>query len=66
MCIHKVSQNSDETEIMFEGDRNSFQRNVKIIDTFGGKSGLILKAGKTSAIWLGSKRNLPIRYIYHI
>ena len=38
MCIHKVSQNSDETEIMFEGDRNSFERTIKITDIFGEKN----------------------------
>ena len=51
---HKISQYADDTEIMLEGDRNSFERTIKIIDIFGGKSGLFLNAGKTSAIWLGS------------
>ena len=44
---------------MLEGDRNSFERTVKITDIFGVKSGLFLNAGKTSAIWLGSRRNSP-------
>ena len=52
---HKISQYADDTEIMLEGNRNSFDRTIKIIDIFGKKSGLFLNAGKTSAIWLGSR-----------
>ena len=48
---------------MSEDDKNSFEETVKIINTFGNKSGLLLNAGKTSAIWLGSKRNSPIKYM---
>ena len=48
---------------MLEGDKNSFEETVKIINTFGNKSGLFLNAGKTSAIWLGNKRNSPIKYM---
>ena len=51
---------------MLEGDRNSFERTIKIIDIFGKKSGLFLNAGKTSAIWLGSRRNSPVRYMPHL
>ncbi|WP_419635460.1 reverse transcriptase domain-containing protein, partial [Thiolapillus sp.] len=63
---HKISQYADDTEIMLEGDRNSFERTIKIIDIFGKKSGLFLNAGKTSAIWLGSRQNSPIRYMPHL
>ena len=51
---------------MLEGDRNSFERTVKTTDTFGKKSALFLNAGKTSAIWLCSRRNSPIRYMPHL
>ena len=34
-----------------------------MINTFGNKSGLLLNVGKTSAIWLGSNRNSPIKYM---
>ena len=34
---HKISQYVDDTEIMLEGDRNSFVRTIKIIDIFGEK-----------------------------
>ena len=63
---HKISQYADDTEIMLEGDRNSFERTIKIIDIFGKKSGLFLNAGKTSAIWLGSRRNSPTKYMPHL
>ena len=35
---HKISQYADDTEIMLEGDRNSFERTIKITDIFGGKN----------------------------
>ena len=46
---YKISQYTDDTENMLEGDKNSFEKTVKIINTFGNKSGLFLNAGKTSA-----------------
>ena len=54
---YKISQYADDTEITLEGDKNSFEETVKTINTFGKASGLFLNAGKTSAIWLGNKRN---------
>ena len=39
---YKISQYADDTEIMLEGDKNSFEETVKIINTFGNKSGLFL------------------------
>ena len=55
---YKISQYADDTEIMLESDQNSFEETVKIINTFGNKSGFFLSAGKTSAIWLGNKKKL--------
>ena len=63
---HKISQYADDTEIMLEGDKNSFEETIQTINTFGNKSGLFLNAGKTSAIWLGNGRNSPIRYMPHL
>ena len=60
---YTISQYADDTEIMLEGDKNSFEETVKIINTFGNKSGLFLNAGKTSGIWLGNKRNSSIKYM---
>ena len=60
---YKISQYADDTEIMLVGDKNSFEETAKIVNTFGNKSGLFLNAGKTSAIWLGNKRNSPIKYV---
>ena len=60
---YKISQYADDTEITLEGDKNSFEETVKTINTFGKASGLFLNAGKTSAIWLGNKRNL--RYLVY-
>ena len=35
---HKISQYADDTEIMLEGDRNSLERTITIIDIFGKKN----------------------------
>ena len=43
---HKISQYADDTEIMLEGDRNSFERTIKIIDIFGKKIRSLLECGK--------------------
>ena len=63
---YKISQYADDTEITLEGDKNSFEEIVKTINTFGKASGLFLNAGKTSAIWLGNKRNSPVNYMPHL
>ena len=47
---YKISQYADDSEIMLESDKNSFEETVKIINTFGNKSGLFLNAGKTSGL----------------
>ena len=62
----KKLQYAGDTEIMLEGDKNSFEETVKTINTFGKASGLFLNAGKTSAIWLGNKRNSPVKYMPHL
>ena len=36
------------------------------INTFGKASGLFLNAGKTSAIWLGNKRNSLVKYMPYL
>ena len=43
---HKISQYADDTEIMLEGNRNSFERTVKIIDTSGKKIRSLLECGE--------------------
>ena len=63
---YKISQYADDTEITLEGDKNSFEETVKTINTFGKASGLFLNAGKTSAIWLGYKRNSLVKYMPHL
>ena len=62
---HQIWQYADDTEIMLEGDNNSFKTTIKTIDVFAKMSGLFLNAGKTSAICLGSTRNSHVRYMPH-
>jgi hypothetical protein len=63
---HKIVQFADDTQMMSEGDANSFEQSIRTIDSFGKKSGLFMNSGKTQAIWLGSKRRSSTRYLPHI
>ena len=63
---HKILHYADDTEIILEGGKNSFEETIQTINTFGNKSGLFFNAGKTSAIWLGNRKNSPIRYMPHL
>ena len=63
---HKISHHADDTEIILEGGKNLFEEIILTVETFWGKSGFFLNAGKTSAIWFGNRRNCPIRYMPHL
>lgn len=62
----KITQYADDTELMLEGDRTSFEEAIHTVQCFSKRSGLYLNAGKTSAIWLGSKRNSPVKHMPHL
>jgi exonuclease III len=63
---HKISQYADDTEFTLNGDRKSFEACIEILDSFGRKSGLIINPGKSSAMWLGSKKNSPVKFMEHL
>jgi hypothetical protein len=63
---HKLSQYADDTEFLLEGDKKSFEACILTINRFSRRSGLFMNNGKTSAIWLGSRKNSPIRYLQHL
>ena len=54
---HKLSQYADHTEFLLAGDTESFESCITVIDVFGRESGLYMKAGNTSTVWMDSKRN---------
>lgn len=63
---HKLSQYADDTEFFLAGDKKSFETCMNLLELFGRKSGLQLNVGKTSAVWLGSRKNSNIRYMDHL
>ena len=63
---HKLSQYADDTEFILEGDKKSFETCIEVIIRFGKRSGLFMNSGKTSVIWLGSKKNSDVRYLQHL
>ena len=63
---HKLSQYADDTQLMNEGDKKSFERTIHILDKFGKVSGLVMNNDKTQAIWLGSKRRSREVFLPHL
>ena len=63
---NKLSQYADDTEIMLEGDEISFIETIHTIERFSDISGLVLNTGKSSAIWLGNKKNSHTVYMPHL
>ena len=63
---HKLSQYADDREFLLAGDRESFETCITVTDNFERKSGLYMNAGKTSAVWRGSKRNSVVKYMQHL
>ena len=63
---YKFSHYADDTEFVLAGGRESFGSCVTVIDHFGRTSGLYMNAGKTNAVWLGSRRNSVATYMHHL
>ena len=62
----KLTQYADDSEVLLEGDRKSFEETIQTVNRFSNISGLHLNTRKTNAIWLGSMRNSPIKYMQHL
>ena len=62
----KLSQYADDSEIILQGDRNSFEETIQVVQLFGEVSGLVLNTKKTNSIWLGRERNSQIRFMQHL
>ena len=60
------SQYAGDTKLLLAGDRKAFEICITVTDNFGRKSGLYMNAGKTNAVWLGSKRNSVFKYMQHL
>ena len=65
---HKISQYADDTEIMLEGDKKSFETIIKTLDVFEKRCGRFLH----SCMWVSPvpyglvfKRNSTVRYMPH-
>ena len=63
---HKISQFADDTQLMNNGKKKSFEKSIGAINKFGKVSGLFLNADKTQAIWLGSKKYSRVKYMPHL
>ena len=58
---HKLSQYADHTEFLLTDYKESSESCITVTDNFGTNSGLYVNAGKSSAVWLGSKRNSVVK-----
>ena len=62
----KLSQYADDSEILLDGSRQSFEETIQTVQVFGSVSGLLLNTRKTNSIWLGNRKGSPIRYMQHL
>ena len=62
----KLSQYADDTEVFLNGEKSSFEATINTINEFGNFSGLLLNSEKTTAVWIGCRRNSNIRYMQHL
>ena len=60
---HKISRYADDTEIILEGDRNSFERTLKII---GKKIRSNLESGEDQCHMATKQTNSPVRHMPHL
>ena len=63
---YKITQYADDTEFSLDGSKKSFESCIDVLEKFGNRSGLFLNPGKTSVIWLGSRKNSHVRYMQHL
>ena len=63
---HKIAQYADDTEFLLQGDRRSFETCINVLEAFGKKSGLVLNADKSSALWLGREKRSKKKYMQHL
>ena len=53
--VYKIAQFADDTTLILNGDANSLQATLNILEVFGNLSGLKMNSEKTKLIWIGSK-----------
>ena len=62
----KLTQYADDSELLLDGSRESFESSIQTVRLFGNVSGLVLNHKKTNSVCLGSLRNSNIRYMQHL
>ena len=62
----KIAQFADDTQLMNEGDKESFEKSISLLEKFSKTSGLFLNNDKTQVIWLGSKKFCKTKYMEHL
>jgi hypothetical protein len=60
---NKITQFADDTSLCLDGSERSLIESIKILDTYAEISGLQINYDKTQIIWIGSRKNSPIRYL---
>jgi len=53
---YKISQYADDTTLILDGSRTSFQSSLNILEYFSTISGLKVNSSKTKIVWIGSKK----------
>ena len=63
---HRITQFADDTQLMNQGDKQSFEKSMGLLEKFSKLSGLFLNQDKTQVVWLGSKKNCRTKYMEHL
>ena len=63
---HTISQFADDTQLMNNGDRKSFEKSIHVVNTFGTVPGLLMNGYKIQDIWLGKKTHSKAKYMPHL
>ena len=61
-----LSQFADDTAIFLDGDKQSFEGCIRVLQTFSSMSGLKINFDKCIAIWLGKNKNYSKKYCSHL
>jgi exonuclease III len=62
----KITQFADDTSLLQNGDKRSYDKLFTILESFEKISGLKLNYDKTVNVWLGNKRNSKVTFADHI
>lgn len=62
---YKISQFADDTSMLLNGDKASYEKLFELLNEFQQISGLKINYEKTANVWLGSMKNAKDKFLEH-